>query len=160
MINEVLGIFEVSLAFVKASVADLSDAQMLEQPPDAPNHALWTLGHLAHSCEGIAVELGVNPWLPEDWEALFGFGSVPRTDADSYPTKDEMLALLDESSSRLADALRALSEVDLARALPDEDLPTMMHLLVQVVVAHTAYHAGQLGAWRRSLGLPPAGVFV
>jgi uncharacterized damage-inducible protein DinB len=36
----------------------------------------------------------------------------------------------------------------------------MGHLLFQVIVAHTAYHAGQLAMWRRALDKQPAAVFV
>ena len=36
----------------------------------------------------------------------------------------------------------------------------MGHLLLQVVGAHTAFHAGQLALWRRALGKPSVGVFV
>jgi uncharacterized damage-inducible protein DinB len=160
MVEEILDTFDVSLEFVRAAVADLSEAQMVEQPAGAPNHAMWTLGHLAYSCQGIAEELGVAPWLPEEWESLFGFGSVPLEDSGRYPSKHEMLTLLTGSAERLADAMRAMSGADLARHLPDDTFPTMKHLLMQVVVAHTAYHTGQLAAWRRAVDLPSAGVFV
>jgi uncharacterized damage-inducible protein DinB len=78
MIDELLNTLEYTVGFMVRSVDDLSEEEMVFQPPGVPNHATWTLGHL----------------------------------------------------------------------------------LLQVVVAHTAYHAGQLGMWRRALGKEPVAVFI
>jgi hypothetical protein len=85
MIPELVGSFDRSLTFMRGLVADLSDEEMVLQPPGAPNHAAWTLGHVIHSCQAIAAELGVVPWLPHDWEARFGYGSAPAAAAGSSP---------------------------------------------------------------------------
>jgi uncharacterized damage-inducible protein DinB len=81
-----------------------------------------------------------------------------------HPTKAALLAALDEASQRLSAALLAVDEAALTEPLPDETvramLPTKGHALVQVVAAHTAYHAGQLAVWRRAIGRPAVGVFV
>jgi uncharacterized damage-inducible protein DinB len=37
---------------------------------------------------------------------------------------------------------------------------TTAEALLQIVSAHTAYHAGQLAAWRRAIGREPVGVFI
>jgi hypothetical protein len=160
MINELVSVFEGTVDFVRRSVADLSEPQMVEQPAGAPNHGMWTLGHLVFSCQGVAVELGAEPWLPEDWESRYGYGSTPSPDPSGHPSKPEMLELLADSAGRLRETLLGLTGADLARPLPDETLPTMGHLLLQVVGAHTAFHAGQLALWRRALGKPSVGVFV
>ncbi|MGD2217829.1 MAG: DinB family protein [Gemmatimonadales bacterium] len=160
MIAELIHTFDATLRFIEGSVADLSEAQMVEQPAGAPNHGTWQLGHTIFSCQGIATELGAEPWLPDDWESTFGYGSSPSSDRSRYPSKREMLAALDDAASRLRQALRAADESVLRRPPPDETLPTMLHLLLQVVVAHTAYHAGQLAVWRRAIGKPSVAVFV
>ena len=160
MTTELVHTLESTLKFVEQSVADLSECQMVEQPTGVPNHGTWTLGHIIYSCQGVAAELGVEPWLPEDWESTFGYGSTPSSDLSRYRAKSEMLAVLADSARRLGHALLAADESVLSRSLPDETLPTMRHLLSQVVVGHTAYHAGQLAVWRRAIGRPSAGVFV
>jgi uncharacterized damage-inducible protein DinB len=57
-----------------------------------------------------------------------------------------------------------MDQAALAEPLPDERvrelLPTKGHAILQVVAAHTAYHAGQLAVWRRAIGRPPNGVFL
>ena len=71
-----------------------------------------------------------------------------------------MLTLLADAASRLRQALLAADACVLGKSLPDEMLPTMGHLLLQVVVAHTAYRAGQLAVWRWAIGKQSVGVFV
>jgi uncharacterized damage-inducible protein DinB len=165
MIPELIGSFDRSLAFMRGLVADLSDEEMVLQPPGAPNHAAWTLGHVSHSCQAIAGELGVAPWLPGDWETRFGYGSTPAAAADSGgSSKAELLSMLADASDRLRAVLLATDERRLKDPLPDEKtreiLPTLGDALLQIVSAHTAFHAGQLAAWRRAIGRPPVGVFV
>ena len=48
----------------------------------------------------------------------------------------------------------------LVKPLEDIAFPTLGDVLLQVVVGHTAYHAGQLAVWRRAIGKDSAGVFV
>ena len=165
MIPELVGSFDRSLAFMRGLIADLSDQEMVLQPPGAPNHAAWTLGHVIHSCQAIAGELGVAPWLPDDWEARFGYGSAPAAAADSGDSgKVALLAALADAAERLRTVLLAIDESRLKDPLPDEKarkiLPTLGDALLQVISAHTAFHAGQLSAWRRAIGRPPVGVFV
>jgi hypothetical protein len=71
-----------------------------------------------------------------------------------------MLAIVADAMSRLREALQATDASLLEKSVPDETMPTMGHILVQVVVAHTAYHAGQLAAWRRAVGGPTGAVYI
>ena len=165
MIPELVGSFDRSLAFMRGLIADLSDEEMVLQPPGAPNHAAWTIGHVIHSCQAIAGELGVVPWLPGDWDARFGYGSAPAAAADSGGCrKAALLAALADAAERLRAVLLATDESRLRDPLPDEKtreiLPTLGDALLQVVSAHTAFHAGQLAVWRRAIGRLPVGVFV
>jgi hypothetical protein len=160
MIDELIHIFEGTVRFMERSVADLTDEEMVVQPPGVPNHATWTLGHVIFACQGMATELGEAAWLPQDWESTFGYGSTPRPGQEGYPSKAELLTLLADAASRLTHAVRSADASVLDRRLPDEDFPTVGHIVLQVVVAHTAYHAGQLAVWRRAMGRDPVAVFV
>ena len=164
MIPELVSCFERTVAFLQDSVADLADEDLVLQPPGVPNHAAWTLGHVIHSCQAMAGELGAEPWLPGDWESQFGYGSSPTAVVSQYPSKAALLAALAEASRRLRTALLAMDQTALAEPLPDERvremLPTKGHALLQVIAAHTAYHAGQLAVWRRAIGRASVGVFV
>ena len=160
MITELVHTFEYTVRFVEQSVADLSEEQMVEQPTGAPNHATWTLGHIIYACEAMAAELGAEHRLPDDWESTFGYGSTPSSDLSRYPKKSEMLTLLADAAGRLSQTLLDANDSVLKQSLPDEDLPTMGHLLLQVVLAHTACHAGQLAVWRRAIGKESVAVFI
>ena len=165
MIGELVSCFDRSVAFMRDLVADLSDEEMILQPAGVPNHAVWTLGHVIHSCQAIAGELGVRPWLPDDWELHFGYGSSPdEVPAPQHSWKPVLLAALADASGRLRATLLTTDESRLADPLPDEKareiLPTVGDALLQVVSAHTAFHAGQLAVWRRAIGRAPVGVFI
>jgi uncharacterized damage-inducible protein DinB len=164
MLSELIGSFEYTVDFIERQVADLSDEDIVLQPPGAPNHAAWTLGHVIFSCHEIAGELGVERWLPGDWESRFGYGSVPAAEASPQFEKAALLTSLREARTRLQDAMTGLDEQALASPLPDADaqtsFPTMGHVLLHVVAGHTAYHAGQLAAWRRAIGRAPVEVYV
>jgi hypothetical protein len=160
VIDEMLRTFDYTVRFMDRSVDDLSDEEMVVQPPDVPNHGTWTLGHIIFACQGMATELGAEAWLPEDWESVFGYGSTPRPAGSDYPKKAELQALLSTSAERLLRAVRDADESLMERPLDDEDFPTMGHVLLQVVVAHTAYHAGQLAVWRRAIGKGSVAVYV
>lgn len=160
VIDEMIHTLEATVRFMEQSVEDLTDEEMVEQPPGVPNHAAWTLGHIIFSCQGMATELGAVPWLPEDWESVFGYGSTPRSEGQPYPKKAELRTLLSNATTRLSDTLRNVEASVLERHFSEDDFPTMGHLLLQVVVAHTAYHAGQLAVWRRAMGKDSVAVFV
>jgi uncharacterized damage-inducible protein DinB len=165
MIPELINSFERSLAFMRGLVADLSEEEMLLQPAGVPNHAAWTLGHVAYSCQAMAGELGIEPWLPGDWPSVFGSGSSPdAVSASRHSSKPALLATLADASDRLQAVLAALDEAKLGTPLPDEKareiLPTLRHALLHILAGHTAYHAGQLAVWRRAIGRAPVGVFV
>ena len=122
------------------------------------------LRHVIYSCQAMAGELSVEGWLPDDWESQYGYGSSPAAVVSLRPTKEALLAALEDASCRLRTALAEMDKSVLADPLPDETLrdilPTKGHALLQVVAAHTAYHAGQLAVWRRAIGRRPVGVFL
>jgi hypothetical protein len=162
MIPELVASFDRSLAFMRGLIADLSDEEMVLQPPGAANHAAWTLGHVIHSCQAIAGELGVAPWLPDDRSV--GYGSSPTAAAASPGSGKAALLARCRTRRTGCERLCCTDESRLKDPLPDENtrkiLPTLGDALLQVVSAHTAFHAGQLAAWRRAIGRPPAGVFI
>lgn len=160
MLTDIVHTFRTCIRFIEQAVADLNEQQMVQQPVGIPNHATWTLGHVTHSCEGITVELGGQPWLPDNWEATFGYGSIPSAQVSDYLPKSAMVQLLQDSADRLCKFLESLDESVLNKPYPDERFVTAGQLLMQVAIGHTAYHAGQLQVWRRALDLPSAGVFI
>lgn len=165
ILAELMRCFDRTVTFMREQVADLSDEDILLQPVGVPNHAAWTLGHVIHSCHEIAGMLGARAWLPDDWETRFGYGSAPgRLSLSPDVSKAALLTSLADASARLRETLLAAGGGRFEVALPDEagrrTLPTIGDAVVQVVCAHSAFHAGQLAVWRRAIGRNPVGVFV
>jgi hypothetical protein len=153
MIPEILNSFALTLDFLRAMVQDVEEAKMTAQPSGVVNHPAWVIGHLAYSCQAMAGELGLAPWLPPWWSSRFGTGSTPVDDRTAYPAKDELLTALDEGQRRIVAVLSAKSEAEFAGLLPDlrhrERFPTLGHAIVHILGSHAAIHVGQVTVWRR-----------
>jgi hypothetical protein len=164
VIPELVACFDRTLAYMRDQVVDLSDEEMVYQPMGFPNHAAWTLGHILYSCQAIAGEMGIEAWLPGDWESQFGYGSSPAHVRSDYASKAGLMTRLSDAGDRLRTVLLSADPNELEKPLTDEDmrevLPTVGHALLQVITAHTAFHAGQLAAWRCAIGRKPIGVFI
>lgn len=154
----VLQSFAYALDYLREQVDDVLPADMVAQSNGIANHPMWTLGHIAYSCQLLGGVAGLAPWLPADWVRRFGTGSQPEADVDAYPRKAEVLEVLADAQARLARAVEALSDAQLDQSFPDSALrevfPTVRHALTQVMVGHMAYHVGQLSVWRKAMGLP------
>jgi uncharacterized damage-inducible protein DinB len=142
VVVEVLNSYRLTLEYLHRLVADVPDERFTVQPHGVVNHPAWVIGHLTHSCEAIAGELGLSPWLP-----------------DAYPTKSELLAALSDAQARVSDRLVALGEMGMEAPLPDERyramFPTVGHAVIHILTGHAAVHVGQISAWRRAAGYPP-----
>ena len=148
---------EHARAHVLALVADVPEERMCLQSVAGEHHANWTLGHLLLSDSYLLFLLGVRP-LSDDFTILlrkFGPGAVASGSEGDYEAKSVVSARLAETGALRANAIRAMSDSDLAAPTPDAVLartqPTIgQHL--QALVFHEGYHAGQLSAWRKSHG--------
>lgn len=142
-------------------VADIPDARFAEQSHGAVNHPAWVIGHLVHSCQAIAGEMGMKPWLPDEWAACFGTGSVPQDARDRYPSKAALLDALADAQRRVLARQAELGEEGLKQPLPDERhrpmFPTLGHAVLHILTVHAALHIGQISVWRCAIGLGPLG---
>ena len=120
---------------------------------------MWVIGHLTFACQMLGGAIGLEPWLPADWAKRFGPGSGPVADASVYESKEEVLARLADAESRLTRAVEQLDDAKLDQVFPAPEyryvFPTIRHALTQVLVGHTAYHVGQIGVWRKAMGMGP-----
>jgi hypothetical protein len=153
--TDVLNSYKLILDDARRMVRGLTEEQMALRPLGL-NPPAWILGHLVCSAQAMGGELGIAPWMPDRWVALFGAGSRP-SEQEGYPPKRELLDALEDAYQRLALRLNQLGEAGMSLPLPDErcraELPTLGHALVHILSGHTALHVGQLSAWRRAAGL-------
>src|SRR5579864_6058217 len=82
-----------NLEFVKSTLADFSDADMLVRPVPGANHAAWQLGHLI----GAEVRMvnsakpGAAPELPAGFADKFTRETAKIDDPNFFPRKAELI---------------------------------------------------------------------
>lgn len=158
MHRAVLHNYAFNLSYANMLLADIRNDQMCLQSGGVANHPAWTLGHMASGSEFAALLLGLEPALPNDWRERFGRGSTPVETASAYPSKEELMAMLEKQHLRVSDAMKSVDLEFLRKPTPDdafrEIMPTVGDGLQYLLVAHEATHLGQLSCWRRTMGLP------
>ena len=144
-----------------AIVEDMRGDAALTQPTSrGGNHPLWVLGHLAYLEGGIPHVLLGEPNPVAHWAPLFAPGTQPATDADKYPSFDEVLATYHRLRARNLKLLDEVGEAGLDRApkhVPPgfEDLMTTFGHTLLLITLHNMVHYGQVADARRAAGRKP-----
>jgi uncharacterized damage-inducible protein DinB len=140
-------------------IEDIPPDKLCHRPVPGANHVLWVLGHLASSDNFFATTLGDRePVIDKQWDELFGMGSKPTEDPRDYPSLDEVKAGLQRAREAMVESFRSMGEQKLQSPTPDDwrnFAPTYAAVMASIAF-HEGFHAGQLSAVRRSLGLPSA----
>jgi len=147
-------------------LAGFDDTNRTAQAPHLPNHAAWTLAHLALYLNRGAERFDNLPLpeadfakdrgaAPERFDTESGcFGSTPADEPDRYPPFARCVEIFDNALARFADAVGDLTDNQLdAETSWGSGTITMEDLVIRLT-AHTALHAGQLTDLRRALGMP------
>lgn len=131
--------------------------QWVLRPTPNANHTLWIVGHLGTATNSF---IGlVDPSQRdqrEDFPALFGKGSQPKSELDAYPAVDEVMGYWSARSKAFIQLLDECSEADLQREVPKG--PGFMHDVAAVfhmAAWHETLHAGQLTIIHRLIGQSP-----
>lgn len=124
----------------------------------AANHALWFAGHMANTDNFFLSILAPQFCRPlDDFNRLFGVGSVPSPNPADYPPPAEVLEVMRERRRSLLAFLDSLAEESLAQPTPagaPDFLPDLASVF-ETAIWHEGRHSGQLSLVRRSLGHPP-----
>jgi len=155
-----LDTFRFQRGYLTLLVDDIPDGRMAEQFGPIVNHPAWQLGHMAWALDGIGSMLGGPKRFDDAWTARFGMHSSPTADRGAYPSKSELIAILDERRETFTKAYAAAPAELLKRTNPIERLapllPTIEHAVSFGMSTHEATHLGQLSIWRRAAGMPQA----
>ena len=147
------------LGYAAILLADIAEERLCEQPLPGVNHPAWIIGHLANTADSVAAWFGEKPAISDETKKSLGLGSTPSAIRADYPSKEELLKLLNETHGRLYRLIEAAGESQLDAPTPfprlASNLPTIREALTFILVGHVGVHLGQLSAWRRMLGLPP-----
>jgi uncharacterized damage-inducible protein DinB len=160
MKDHLLRAAELNVDYAKKLVADIPDEKMCEQPVPGMNHAAWVLGHLTYVFDSMIGVFDQTPSMSNEWKELFNLKSKPEADRARYPSKAALLEAYERSYQRIVEAVKSASPEALDREFPNPRLrailPTVGIAMVNILTSHQGIHLGQLSAWRRAQGLPPA----
>ena len=122
-VNEVLAKnIETSLSWLKYTVDDFSDAELMSRPCDGANHANWQLGHMVVGCNFMMGPVGAKSVvLPAEFVAMYTKETASSDDAQKFASKDQLLSLMDQVYSA------ALEGVPVAFVSGDEELCAEVH---------------------------------
>ncbi len=150
-------VLEFARSITLKMVDDIPAEKICTIPLDGTNHALWVLGHLAVTDNWFAGTLADRESvIDESWEPLFGMKSEPSADASTYPPLAEIKAGLERARQSLLSGFESLNEQQLQAPVPEalEGFAPNVGGAAFTLAWHEGFHAGQLSAVRRSLGLP------
>ena len=154
-------------ALVTRFLAGFDDTNRVAQAEHLPNHASWTLGHIAlylhRGAERIdGVAMPESDWVTGDGTAGSAqrydtesvcYGSTPVADAARYPTLARGRAIFEAACDRLAATVRTAAWAKLCEEVEWGPSKKTLRALAMHVTFHCGLHAGQLMDLRRALGM-------
>jgi uncharacterized damage-inducible protein DinB len=157
--NQILvDVLQQNLGLVQMTVADMTDAELVQRPVPKANNGLWQLGHLAASdarmVNGCAAKTVIE--LPAGFAEKYTKQNVSIDDPAKLGAKADLLTQLENVRGKMCQWISTLTPADLAKPTPEQirnRFPTVAHLLT-FIPGHTAMHMGQIQVLRRKLGKP------
>ncbi len=145
-------------AMLKMTLADMTDADLIQRPVPNANNALWQLGHfisaeanMVNGCAGKTISE-----LPAGFAERYKKDKAGIDDPAQLGTRDDLIALLDRVRENTANWVATLSAEELAAPAPEKlrsMCATVGHVLM-LIPMHAAMHLGQIQVLRRKLGKP------
>lgn len=148
-------LFEFSYNVTRTNAEGLDHDDSLRQPQPAGNCLNWVIGHILCSRNEMLVLLGESPIWSEAQKKTYERGSPPIVDGSAALPFERLLADLDRTQEILRQAITALTPEQLSAPLPEGRNPFRLDSVGEMLAAfsfHEAYHAGQTGILRRTLG--------
>ncbi len=159
MIDGLLYGYGRNLDYAQRLCAGLDDQTATRHPYAGVNHAAWLLSHL-NIYHPVVCAIIEGRDFPDPKDDPFGMGSAPDQPKRPYPPIAELVSEFEAGHARVESLLRATDNNVFAKSVPlprwKDRMPTAERALPYLMLVHENQHLGQLSAWRRALGLPPA----
>ena len=129
------------------------------------NHPAWVYGHLATYPAKVASMVGLDASklaAPANFEDLFKDATECKDDATGkvYPAMEVITTAFFKTHDALFETLGGIDDAKLLAQTPDEKarqrFPQIGGRVLFMCNNHVMMHLGQVSAWRRCVGLPPA----
>jgi hypothetical protein len=141
--------------WMKMTVADMTDAELMQRPAPGANHGAWNFGHALYSEHEMLTAIGAKlPEVPPRFYEIYGNKNAKSDIAEEFLEKEQMIPLFDKVHAAAVAFVRTLTPEDLARRSPE---PMCSYALtwadiVLIQLDHIGMHIGQV--LRRKLGKP------
>jgi hypothetical protein len=148
-----------SVEWLKMTIGDFSEADMMTRPCPSANHPLWQLGHLIVGETKMIdmIKPGVMPELPAGFADQFDKKNCGVDDASQFGAdKTQLLDLLSKTRAATIAFTKSLKPEDLDKPAPEKlrDFAPTVGDLLAMQSSHIAMHMGQMQVARRRLGKP------
>lgn len=147
--------FNFNQYVLSKNLEGVSHEDSLKPPAGGGNPLNWVVGHIVAARNGVHALIGAEPVWTEAEAAPYRRGSETLNAANAVPLAD-LVALYDDSQAKLVAYLEKASDDELAA---NTDLGTgggpdceTVGMNLSALQFHEAYHCGQSGILRRSLG--------
>jgi len=158
-INFIKSSIAVSRSMTLGLIMDLKDKPLAQPTVNGGNHALWILGHLAHSESSLLNGMiqGKETCTLEHLKEQFAFQTQPSLDASTYPSIDSLLSDFETARTETLAFLETLTDADLDLPAPGcpeewkEYFGTIGQCFTMISI-HPTMHYGQLADIRKALG--------
>jgi len=160
-----------ALPLITRYLVGFEDSNRTTQLPGLPNHAAWTLGHLAlyhhRAAERLLGYDDARPLVGADFVTGDGTGgdrdrfdtesicngSIPRDNPGLYPSWGRCVCIHGAAWARLISVTGDLDDAMLDREISWAIPPITGEDLITRMIFHLGMHAGQLVDLRRGMGL-------
>ena len=145
-------------------LAGFDDSTRTRQATNLPNHAAWSLGHLALTMHRVAQKVDGREPPAADFAAstpdafdpeTVAFGSVPKTDNTAYPSLSRCTAIFNAACDRLAAAVRTATDAQFNQTITWGPIEAPWWTLIGRMIFHNGFHTGQTADLRRALNFKP-----
>jgi hypothetical protein len=145
-------LFGLSTRALAANLDGFTDTDALAQPPGGGNCVNWVVGHVVVHRNHMLRALGQEPVWDADADAAYDRGSAPITAPEGAMSLEKLHTALESSRERLLAALEAASDEQLAAERVTGSSTAPVGRILALLIAHEAYHAGQVATLRRISG--------
>jgi hypothetical protein len=144
-----------SLGLLKTTLADMSDADLMQRPAPGANHCNWQLGHLITSEMHLIGKCGAKlPELPAGFAERYTKETAQSNDASKFLTKAALLEQFEKVRAATIAFAQNMNEAQMNAASPMPQVCPKVVDVVGLVSGHIMMHLGQIQVLRRRLGKP------
>ena len=144
-----------TLGMLKMTLADMSDADLMQRPAAGANHGNWQIGHLIVSETHLVGKCGVKmPELPAGFAERYTKETAKSDDASKCLSKAELLEQFEKTRAATIAFANSATEAELEAVSPMPQLCPKVADVVGLASGHIWMHLGQIQVLRRKLGKP------